>query len=73
MPSPRGQDGARAGLVRSGGVPDTAERSVVPAPGPPLAAHFIEHSGLHAVLGELGYGDSRVANRGLADPLLERR
>ena len=60
---PRGQDGARAGLVRSGDVPDAAERSVVPAPGAPLAAQFIEHSGLHAVLGELGYGDNLDADR----------
>ena len=31
--------------------------------GPPLAAQFIEHSGLHAVLGELGYGDNLDADR----------
>jgi hypothetical protein len=68
MPVPDGQDGARAGLVRSGDVPDAAERSVVPAPFPPLAAQFIEHSEVHAMLDELGYDDPRPAGW-LASPL----
>jgi hypothetical protein len=63
MPVSRGQDGARAGLVRSGDAQDFAERSVVPAPVPSLAAQFIEHSGVHALPDELGYDDDLDADR----------
>jgi hypothetical protein len=63
VPVPRGQDGARAGLVRSGDAPDVAERSVVPRPVPPLAAQFIEHSGVQAMLYELSYDDDLDADR----------
>jgi hypothetical protein len=63
MPVPAAGMVQELGLVRSGDAPDAAERSVVPAPAPPLAAQFVEHIVVHAMLDELGYDDDLDAGR----------